>query len=87
MTEISSYDKPTFSWLADSNAPDVKSGVATFTYKQFDSDRLITVTIRFESFAIANKISWLLSVAHEAGWEKGFAEFRAKVNAITGGKP
>jgi hypothetical protein len=71
MTEISVYDKPTFSWLTDSNAPDVKSGVATFTYRQSDSGRLTTATIRFESFATANEIDWLLSVAHEAGYKKG----------------
>lgn len=84
MTEISAYSRPAFSWLADSNAPDVKSGVATFTYKQFDTGKVETLQLRFESFITAYTVNNLLDVAHKAGCEKGFEAYRAKVNAITG---
>ena len=76
------YDKPAFSWLADSNAPDVKSGVATFTYAQFDSGEIFTEFLRFESFATAHAVSKLLDAAHKAGHEKGIAEFRSKMIAL-----
>jgi hypothetical protein len=86
MNEISAYNRPTFSWLADSSAPDVTSGVATFTYKLFDSGKIETLQLPFESFLTAYTVNILLDVAHEAGYEKGFAEYRAKVIAITGGR-
>ena len=79
------YDKPAFSWLADSNAPDVTSGVAMFTYEQFDSGEIFTEFFRFESFATAHAVSKLLGVAYKAGYEKGIAEYREKILALTGG--
>lgn len=85
MRKISAYYKPGFAWLADSNAPDVKSGVATFTYEQFDSGEIETLQLRFESFAAAHIVSRLLDVAHKAGYEKGIAEYREKILALAGG--
>lgn len=79
------YDKPAFSWLSDSNAPDVTSGLATFTYEQFDSGEIDTLQLRFKSFAAAHAVIKLLDVAHKAGYEKGIAEYREKILALTGG--
>lgn len=78
------YDKPAFSWLADSNAPDVTSGVATFTYEQFDSGEIDTVRLRFESFATAHTVSKLMGITHKAGYEKGIAEYRSKMIELLG---
>ena len=87
MSNPSAYHRPEFHWKADSGAADTPSGLATFTYREFNTDRIVTKTLRFESFVMGHEVSRLLDVAHSAGYEKGIRDTKFAVEKALRGMP